>query len=75
MDFSGATVLTLGDVMLERFAYCRLERISPEAPVPVLLVGAEDMTASGGRVALIDLVEGRSASKVIGRLQASEKVG
>src|SRR5579863_2671085 len=38
MDFSRATILCLGDVMLDRFAYCAIERISPEAPVPVLLV-------------------------------------
>ena len=38
MDFSRATILCLGDVMLDRFAYCDTERISPEAPVPVLLL-------------------------------------
>ena len=34
--FSGATVLVLGDVMLDRFVYGAVERISPEAPVPVI---------------------------------------
>ena len=38
MDFSNATILCLGDIMLDRFAYCDTERISPEAPVPVLLL-------------------------------------
>ena len=52
MDFSGATVLTLGDIMLDRFAYCRLERISPEAPVPVLhLQRVESMLGGAGNVA------------------------
>lgn len=52
MDFSGATVLTLGDIMLDRFAYCRLERISPEAPVPVLhLQRVESMLGGVGNVA------------------------
>ena len=36
MDFSKATILCLGDVMLDRFIYRETERISPEAPVPVL---------------------------------------
>ena len=36
MDFSGTTVLCLGDIMLDRFCYCGIERISPEAPVPVV---------------------------------------
>src|SRR5580658_8704856 len=52
MDFSGATVLTLGDIMLDRFAYCALERISPEAPVPVLLLQrVERMLGGAGNVA------------------------
>src|SRR4051794_25426443 len=32
MDFSRATVLCLGDVILDRFVYCGGNRISPEAP-------------------------------------------
>jgi D-beta-D-heptose 7-phosphate kinase / D-beta-D-heptose 1-phosphate adenosyltransferase len=52
LDFSGATVLTLGDIMLDRFAYCGLERISPEAPVPVLqLQRVERMLGGAGNVA------------------------
>jgi D-beta-D-heptose 7-phosphate kinase / D-beta-D-heptose 1-phosphate adenosyltransferase len=73
MDFSGATVLTLGDIMLDRFAYCRLERISPEAPVPVLhlqrvetMLGgvgnvARNVAALGGTAVLIGLVGGDAA--------------
>ena len=52
MDFSGVAVLTLGDIMLDRFAYCGLERISPEAPVPVLLMQrTESMLGGAGNVA------------------------
>jgi D-beta-D-heptose 7-phosphate kinase/D-beta-D-heptose 1-phosphate adenosyltransferase len=36
-------------------------------------VGAEDVIAAGGRVALIDLVEGHSTSKVIDRMQIPVK--
>jgi len=68
MDFSNATILCLGDLMLDRFAYCASERISPEAPVPVLLlqrtesmlggVGnvARNIVALGGRAVLIGLL-------------------
>src|SRR5438105_9484402 len=68
MDFSHATILCLGDVMLDRYAYCDSERISPEAPVPVLLlqrrqsmlggVGnvARNIAALGGRAILIGLL-------------------
>jgi len=73
MDFSNATILCLGDVMLDRFAYCDSERISPEAPVPVLLLQrtqsmlggagnvARNIAALGGKAMLIGLV-GRDAA-------------
>jgi D-beta-D-heptose 7-phosphate kinase / D-beta-D-heptose 1-phosphate adenosyltransferase len=52
MDFSNATILCVGDVMLDRFAYCATERISPEAPVPVLLLErAQSMLGGAGNVA------------------------
>src|ERR1700692_2124994 len=52
MDFSGTTILCLGDIMLDRFAYCGIDRISPEAPVPVLLLQrVETMLGGAGNVA------------------------
>ncbi len=38
-DFSALRILVLGDVMLDRFLYGAVERISPEAPVPVVRLG------------------------------------
>ncbi len=43
----GSTVLCLGDVMLDRFVYGAIERISPEAPIPVLLVEREKAMLGG----------------------------
>ena len=37
-DFSQARVLVIGDLMIDEFIYGRAERISPEAPVPVVNV-------------------------------------
>ncbi len=34
-DFKNVSVLCIGDIMLDRFCYGTVERISPEAPVPV----------------------------------------
>jgi D-beta-D-heptose 7-phosphate kinase/D-beta-D-heptose 1-phosphate adenosyltransferase len=83
MDFSNATILCLGDVMLDRFAYCDSERISPEAPVPVLLLQrtqsmlggagnvARNIAALGGNAVLVGLLghdgAGRDARELIGR--------
>jgi D-beta-D-heptose 7-phosphate kinase/D-beta-D-heptose 1-phosphate adenosyltransferase len=44
---SEACVLVVGDVMLDRFVYGEISRISPEAPVPVLKYG-ETKTSLGG---------------------------
>lgn len=52
MDFSAITVLCLGDVMLDRFLYGSMDRISPEAPVPVLLLDSRrEMPGGAGNVA------------------------
>lgn len=45
-------MLVVGDVMLDRFVYARVSRISPEAPVPVLAVEREVLSLGGaGNVA------------------------
>ena len=70
----GVKVFVLGDVMLDKFVYGRVERISPEAPIPVLhhqseevMLGgaanvARNIIALGGEVLLVGAVgddEGR----------------
>lgn len=47
MDFNGIRVLVVGDVMLDHYIASRVERISPEAPVPVARVGKR-WSAPGG---------------------------
>nr|WP_328702711.1 PfkB family carbohydrate kinase [Belnapia mucosa] len=61
-------VLVVGDAMLDRYVYGRVERISPEAPVPVLAVDREvalpggagnvvrNLTALGTAVAFVSIV-------------------
>ncbi|MDR3736816.1 MAG: D-glycero-beta-D-manno-heptose-7-phosphate kinase [Acidobacteriaceae bacterium] len=41
------TVLCLGDVMLDRYVYGQVDRISPEAPIPVLRVVRESLMLGG----------------------------
>jgi D-beta-D-heptose 7-phosphate kinase/D-beta-D-heptose 1-phosphate adenosyltransferase len=51
-DFSGAKVLIIGDVMLDRYHFGTVSRISPEAPVPVVNVKKTTQTLGGaGNVA------------------------
>src|SRR6266705_1163118 len=82
MDFSNATILCLGDVMLDRFAYCETERISPAAPVPVLLLQrtqsmlggagnvARNIAALGGKAVLMGLLGHDSAGTEVQALIA-----
>lgn len=50
--FAGLRVLCVGDVMLDHFVYGTVERISPEAPVPVLRIERETrMPGGAGNVA------------------------
>ncbi len=52
-DFRGITFLVVGDVMLDRYLYGDVERISPEAPVPVVRVsGLEERPGGAANVAL-----------------------
>ena len=46
-DTRKARVLVVGDVMLDRYWFGDASRISPEAPVPVVLVGSEEARPGG----------------------------
>lgn len=66
--FGHASALVIGDVMLDRYVYGQVERISPEAPVPILAIEREvafpggagnvvrNLTALGAAVAFISVV-------------------
>ena len=50
--FSDARVLCIGDVMLDRFIYGRVDRVSAEAPIQILHVGSNrEMLGGVGNVA------------------------
>lgn len=79
--FSEMTVLVVGDVMLDEFIWGTVERISPEAPVPVVNVNREtkllggaanvinNIISAGGRAALAGVVgndaQGREIVKML----------
>lgn len=72
-----ARILIVGDVMLDRFVYGTVERVSPEAPVPVLkferdhvmLGGAANVAVNvadfGARAELIGLIGGDEAGRTL----------
>lgn len=82
--FSGKTVLVLGDVMLDRFVYGAVDRISPEAPVAVIAIEREttmlggagnvarNVAALGGKAVLAGLVGDDDAGKAVAALVERE---
>jgi rfaE bifunctional protein kinase chain/domain len=45
--FNGLTVLIVGDVMIDAYYWGKVERISPEAPVPVVQVNKKENRLGG----------------------------
>jgi D-beta-D-heptose 7-phosphate kinase/D-beta-D-heptose 1-phosphate adenosyltransferase len=74
---SGAQVLCVGDVMLDRFVYGEVSRVSPEAPVPVCRVVNETaMLGGAGNVARNLAALGASLTfvSVVGTDAAGEEI-
>jgi D-beta-D-heptose 7-phosphate kinase/D-beta-D-heptose 1-phosphate adenosyltransferase len=82
--FPSVRVLCVGDIMLDRYVYGRVNRISPEAPVPVIAVDREqavlgavgnvarNVAALGGRAVIVAVVGDDDGGGEIARLIAEE---
>lgn len=85
-DTSRTRVLVVGDVMLDRYWFGEVSRISPEAPVPVVKVErseerlggaanvARNVAALGARAALLSVVGTDEAGKILQRLLDAEGI-
>ncbi len=79
-EFDAAKVLVIGDVMLDRYWFGDVKRISPEAPVPVLRVTkmeerpggaanvARNIAALGAQVTLLSVVGADEAGVALEKL-------
>ena len=65
-DCDGVPVLVVGDVMLDRYLWGDIERISPEAPVPVVRAGAEEERAGGAANVAMNLAALGARVTVVG---------
>jgi rfaE bifunctional protein kinase chain/domain len=85
-DTQRARVLVVGDVMLDRYWFGDVERISPEAPVPVVKVArneerpggaanvARNAAALGAKVSLLSVIGADEAGANLERLVGAEGV-
>ncbi|QKS30266.1 MAG: D-glycero-beta-D-manno-heptose-7-phosphate kinase [Candidatus Accumulibacter similis] len=85
-DLSGARLLIVGDVMLDRYWFGDVARISPEAPVPVVRIGrseerpggaanvARNVAALGARASLLSVVGDDEAGQSLQHLLATSGI-
>jgi len=85
-DFRSARILAVGDVMLDRYWFGEVGRISPEAPVPVVKVArteerlggaanvARNIAALGAQVSLLSVIGDDEAGASLERLLRAEAI-
>ncbi len=85
-DTSATRILVVGDVMLDRYWFGEVSRISPEAPVPVVKVErteerpggaanvARNCAALGARVSLLSVVGADEAGQNLARLMTDSGI-
>jgi len=64
--FGQASVLVVGDVMLDRYWYGPTSRISPEAPVPVVKVETVEERPGGAANVAMNIAALGAGSRLIG---------
>ena len=84
--FENVSILVVGDVMLDRYWFGEVNRISPEAPVPVVRVKrredrlggaanvARNVAALGARVGLLGVVGQDEAGDAVARLLGESRI-
>ncbi len=78
-------ILCIGDLILDQYIYGNVERMSPEAPVPILSINEENfqlggvgnvarnISSLGGKATIVGLIGKDSSSKYIEKLVKKEK--
>ena len=65
-EFNQANVLVVGDIMLDRYWYGGTNRISPEAPVPIVKVDALEERAGGAANVAMNITSLGGSARLIG---------
>src|SRR3954470_25000609 len=65
-EIPGVEALVVGDVMLDEYVWGRVERISPEAPVPVVEVHDTSRAPGGAANAAAGLVALGCSARLVG---------
>ena len=71
--FQGKNVLVYGDLMLDRYLWGVVDRISPEAPVPVVRVTSEGIRLGGAGNVANNIVSLGGEARLVGLVGDDEK--
>lgn len=71
-DFSGKKVLVIGDLMVDEFIWGESSRLSPEAPVPVVLSKREEKIPGGAFNVVNNLLDLNSKVFVVGKIGSDD---
>jgi len=72
-EFGGHRILVVGDVMLDRYWTGATERVSPEAPVPIVHVGAHEERLGGAANVAVNLSTLGAEVELLGLVGADEE--
>ncbi len=72
--FRGSSILVVGDPMLDRYIYGAVNRISPEAPVPVVRV-TEEMNLPGGAANVVRNVRSLGGKAALSGIVGGDQAG
>jgi len=64
--FKHVKILIIGDIMLDRYVWGKVERISPEAPVPVVKVEKEECKLGGSANVLNNIISAGGKAELCG---------
>ena len=73
--FAGRRVVVIGDVMLDHFLFGRVQRLSPEAPVPIVEYDHDDYRPGGAANVAMNLAALGAAVSLIGVVGADDSAG
>ena len=73
-DFNSLQILIVGDVMLDSYIWGAVERISPEAPVPIVNVKKRDVRLGGAAIVALN-VQALGAKPILVALRGDDDAG
>ena len=73
-NFPKTKILVIGDIMVDRFIWGKVSRISPEAPVPVLVVG-EETFLFGGAANVVNNIHAMGGEGVLCGVLGDDEMG